>query len=81
MQTDDVAGIAAGLTKAQRAEVLTLSADWTVRQYSTQQRPQTVWLPCSIMEQATPTQVHSSRQRLTPLGIAVRKIVEEASGK
>lgn len=65
--------VAKGLTKAQRDEVLSLSGEWTVRRYSGQQPPWSVWLPPSVLEQATPTLVHSQRLRLTPFGLAVRE--------
>lgn len=72
--------IAKGLTKAQREEVLSLTGEWTQRKWAGQQPPWLIWLPPSILEQATPTQVHSQRLRLTPLGLAVRAHLQENPG-
>jgi len=72
--------IAAGLTKDQKAEVLSLSGEWTQRRWSGQQPPWAVWLPPSITEQACPTRVDAQRIRLTPLGQQVRAILEKNNG-
>lgn len=69
--------IAASLTKDQKAEVLSLSGEWTQRRWSGQQPPWKVWLPPSISEQATPTRLDAQRLRLTPLGQQVRAILEK----
>ena len=64
--------VAEALTKAQLEEVLSLSGEWTIRKWSGQQPPWSVWLPPSITEQATPTHYLAQRIRLTPLGLALR---------
>lgn len=74
----DVAEIAKLLTEAQREEVLSLSGEWRVRRISGQQPPWSVWLPCSILEQATPTALNSQRLRLTKTGLAVRAYLENS---
>ena len=78
--TERAREVAKGLTKAQREEVLSLSGDWTVRRYSSQMPPWLIWLPPSVLEQATPTLVHFQRLRLTPFGLAVRSILENEHG-
>jgi hypothetical protein len=73
----DPAEVAAKLTEAQREEVLSLSGEWRQRRWSGQQPPWAVWLPPSILEQATPTRVDAQRLRLTPLGLSVRAVLQE----
>ena len=67
--------IARGLTKAQREEILSLSGEWTQRRWG-QEAPWIVWLPPSLLEQATPTRINFQRLRLTPLGLAVHAELE-----
>jgi len=76
MITPDLDKLARGLTEAQREEVLSLSGEWTIRKWAGQQPPWSVWLPSSILEQATPTHMHSQRLRLTPLGLALKQHIE-----
>ena len=68
--TNDPAEIAAKLTEAQRAKVLSLSGDWTTQ--PTSYAEPVVWLAPSILEQAIPPRMQTERLRLTPLGQAVR---------
>ena len=74
----DPAQIARGLSKAQRAEVISLSSEWTQRRWG-QEAPWIVWLPPSLLEQATPTRINFQRLRLTPLGLAVRAELDKNS--
>lgn len=68
----EIEKIAAGLTEAQRAEVLSLSGEWTVRKWAGQRPPWEVWLPPSLLEQACPASPKVQRLRLTALGLRVR---------
>lgn len=77
MTDEQVALLSKGLTKAQREEVLSLTGEWTQRKWAGQRPPWDVWLPPSVLEQATPTQVHSQRLRLTETGLAVRAYLTE----
>ena len=75
----DARQIAESLTDAQRREVLSLSGEWRQRKWAGQQPPWSIWLPPSVLEQATPTRVDAQRLRLTPLGLAVRAELERMS--
>lgn len=68
------AEIARGLSEAQRKFLCQLSGEWSVLA-----RPldgQVIWLPPSLLEQATPLRIGTERLRLTPLGLAVREYLQ-----
>jgi len=68
----DPEAIAATLSEAQKVAIMILSDQWASRMMP----ERATWLDPSILEMSAPLRTGHERVRLTPLGLAVRAVLQ-----